>query len=562
VSRRGLAEGLCWLTVTAVLFTFLGTRGLNEPDEGRYAEASREMAVTGDWLIPRLNGIQHFQKPPALYWAVVGGMRLLGTNEWGARLPCALAALATTWLTFVIARSLFDRAVAWVAVCILVSSADFFWMARTLTPDMLLTFWTTAAIACLVTSARRAGRLREWGFFAAMGLGFLTKGPMALVVPISAALCWQGAARRRGEGVRLRWGRGLALTLCLGLSWFVTVSVRYPALARYFVVYEFVERVATHAHGRVQPVWFFVPVLLGGLFPWSTFIPAAVASLRRRAAQGFDPTHWLLIGWVLPPLVLLSLSGSKLVTYVLPLFPALAIALAAWWQANAITPVARITVIATAGALGIVAAAALLAPLASVAFDVSLGFRLLCLGVCTATAGALWALERRGRRSASPFVLSAAAVLLLLGSSYEAIRMNDALGMQASVRPLVQVLQEQPDAGRADMFKCGVHADGYEFYSARLVATTLDDADLALPPEGTTRPLLIASRDECERTFHDVHPVYGLVHAKRFSRSFPPRQWRVIARAGDFVLITHARDSTSGPIGRSAVGTPSPPGGS
>jgi 4-amino-4-deoxy-L-arabinose transferase-like glycosyltransferase len=541
VSRRRLAEGFCWLAVTAVLFTFLGTRGLNEPDEGRYAEVSREMSLTGDLLVPRLNGIQHFQKPPALYWAVVGGMRLFGTNEWGARLPCALAALATTWLTFVTARALFDRAVAWLAVCILVSSAEFFWMARTLTPDMLLTFWTTAAIACLVTGA---GRVREWGFFAAMGLGFLTKGPMALVVPISAAVCWQRAARQRGESVPLRWGRGLALTCCLGLSWFVAVSVRHPALARYFVVYEFVDRIATHVHGRVKPFWFFGPVLLGGLFPWSLFVPGAVASLRRRVTAGLEPRHWLLLGWVVPPLVLLSLSGSKLVTYVLPLFPALAIVFAAWWRKNAATPAARITLVATGGAIVLMAAAAILAPLVSASLDVSLGFRLLCLGVCLGTAGALWAVERWHRRPAAPVVLSMTAALLLLGSSREAVHVNDLLGMQASVRPLVRVLQEQPDAERAVLFKCGVHVDGYEFYSARLVAATIDDADIVLPPDATARSLLIASRDDCQRTFRDVRPVYGLVHAKRFTRSFAPRQWRVLATAGDFVLITHADDST------------------
>src|SRR3954469_18250595 len=99
---------LCVLAVV-VLFTLLGSRGLNEPGDGRYAEIGREMAATGDWLVPHLNGFEHFQKPPLLYWLTATSIRLLGANEWAARLPSAVAALGTVLLTAFIGNTLFGR---------------------------------------------------------------------------------------------------------------------------------------------------------------------------------------------------------------------------------------------------------------------------------------------------------------------------------------------------------------------------------------------------------------------------------------------------------------------
>ena len=116
-----------WLVfVVAALFLFLGTRGLNEPDEGRYAEIAREMVVTGEWLVPHLNGFEHFQKPPLLSWFTAASIRVFGANEWAARLPSALAALGVVLLTYGIARRIFDRAVAVAAALVLVSSLEFF----------------------------------------------------------------------------------------------------------------------------------------------------------------------------------------------------------------------------------------------------------------------------------------------------------------------------------------------------------------------------------------------------------------------------------------------------
>ena len=483
MTLRSGAEIAVGVFVILVLFLFLGGRGLNEPDEGRYAEVSREMLLDGNILTPHLNGIAHFQKPPLIYWAAAASMALFGMNERSARLPAALAALGTTWLTFVLGRMYRGRLAGLIAACVLVSTVGFFWMARLLTPDMLLTFWITAAITCLARFAAGEPRAWQWGFFGAMGLGFLTKGPMALVVPISAALGWRALARRQGISLPLAWARGLIVTGVIGLSWFVVMCVQNPTLLDYFVRYEFIARITSHAHGRVQPWWFFVPVLAGGLLPWSLCFPAIAVALRRRlrARTPLAPLHGLLLGWTVPPFIILSLAGSKLATYVLPLFPACALVVSMWWIA------------------------------------------------------------RCDQRRTGPFVLSAGTALLLLGSAVGAVRANDALGRQASLRALVQVLTQRPDFDQAQLFKCGVRADGYEFYSGRLVTTTVGEADVVLPLDATQAGRLIASREDCEHTFHDQVPAYGLIRSKRFAKSFARFGWQIVAHAGDFLLITNSR---------------------
>ncbi len=302
---------------SSLSFICLGTRGLNEPDEGRYAEIAREMLEDGDWLVPHLNGFAHMQKPPFIYWLTAASLRCFGNNEWAARLPSALGAIGTVWMTFLISRRLWGRHRAHVTAFMLMCSVGFFVMGRLLTPDMVMCFWITASIAALVHH-------RPWLFFVCMGLGFLTKGPMALMVPISAALGYQLTG-----GIRpgWPWKRGLLLAIMIGLSWFVVVCIRHPELWHYYLQDEVVSRIASHSHGRSKPWWFFIPILFVSLLPWSLCTPRVVRqAVRALCRRQFAPRHGLLIGWVLLPFLILSLSGSKLATYALPLLPALLIA--------------------------------------------------------------------------------------------------------------------------------------------------------------------------------------------------------------------------------------------
>ena len=159
LDRWGLA-----VLAAVVVFPFLGSFGLLEPDEGRFAQIGREMAANGNFLVPHLNGIEQFYKPPLVYWLNAVFYKLMGVSEWTARLPSALAFFGVIWLTGWMGWQLAGRAVGWCAALILASMLEPYALGRQITLDMTLTFWITAALACLVqgaagTGSRRAGCL-------------------------------------------------------------------------------------------------------------------------------------------------------------------------------------------------------------------------------------------------------------------------------------------------------------------------------------------------------------------------------------------------------------------
>ncbi len=457
-----------WLLFAIVVFSaFLGQRGLNEPDEGRYAEVAREMSVDGDWLVPHLNGLPHFQKPPVIYWCTALSFRAFGYSERAARLPSALAALGTVILTFLLTRRLLgDRERAASAALVLTTLAGFFAMGRLLTPDMVMSFWIMAAVTA-------AMHQRRWLFFICMGLGFLTKGPMALVVPVCAVLGWEAFAEP-DKKLGLHWARGMALTLSISLSWFIGLSLRDPALFDYFWKYELVERFGSGTHGRSKPFWFFAAVLPLALMPWIFLLP--VRRIWHRCRTG-DLRGWqgLLLGWTVPPLLLLSFSGSKLPTYILPLMPAFAVVVAA-----GLPTLKRRWVLALPAAVCLVAGDALVA-----AGD---GY----LGAQSSSRDLVQALKR-----------------------------------------------EEPDADEAILFACGTRTEGLAFYAGRLINITLNEADCVLPPTAAQGARLYPSAAACLASLSHGRPAHGIVSTSRFEKMFDPRQWRIIAQSGAFSLVAN-----------------------
>ena len=451
----------------AVLFTLLGQRGLNEPDEGRYAEIAREMTVNGDWLVPHMNGIPHFQKPPILYWLTALSLRNFGHSEWAARLPSALAALGVVILSFLIGLRLFkerDRAV--MTAIVLTTMGGFFAMGRLLTPDMTMTFWITASI----TSALYGQR---WLFFILMGLGFLTKGPMALVVPVCAIVGWEWRSAAV-ERLRLPWWRGISITLAISLSWFVILSLRDSQLFDYFWRYELVQRFGSHTHGRARPFWFFMLVLPLALLPWLFMLPVkrACQSLR---SNGIKPWHGLLLGWILVPLVILSISGSKLPTYVLPLLPAFALGIASvlpslrrtWWIAGC-------------------------AALCFVALDFMVAQNNDLLGAQASSRDLARALHRL-----------------------------------------------EPDADSAILFACETRTEGLAYYMAHLLHITRGESDMVGESMSEQQQILYRNARDCVRKLTRGSPAHGIVRTSQYEKMFDPNHWRVIARSGAYSLVAN-----------------------
>jgi 4-amino-4-deoxy-L-arabinose transferase-like glycosyltransferase len=318
----------CALALCALVwFCGLEFRGLFAPDEGRYADIAREMLQSGDWVTPRLNGLKYFEKPPLQYWATAAIFALFGVDEWTARLwPALTGFLGILFAAFAGSR-LAPRSSPASTALIFAGSWGYFLGAQFLTLDMGLTFFLSVALlafllgrrAGIAPGAERGWTLLAWG---AMGLAVLSKGLVGAVLPAIALAAYVAVERDWTLPRRLHCTRGLALFAVIVLPWFVLVQLRKPEFSRFFFVHEHFERYLLPYHHRPGPWWYFIPVLLLGLLPWTVGIPAAIANGWKAREPGFKFDRFLII-WAVVVVVFFSASQSKLPGYVLPAFPAL-----------------------------------------------------------------------------------------------------------------------------------------------------------------------------------------------------------------------------------------------
>ncbi|MDR2175977.1 MAG: phospholipid carrier-dependent glycosyltransferase [Synergistaceae bacterium] len=334
-----LSAGLAVLT----LFFGLGGYGLIDPDEGRYAEIPREMLETGDFITPRLNYVEYFEKPVLHYWLTAASFAVFGRNEFAARLVPALCALGGAGLVFVLARRNWDRDAGVCAAAILSSGLLWFAIARLNILDMTVSFFITLAVAgfWMACEERVPGESEASGraeksrrylllFYAGMAFATLTKGLIGVVLPGGIAFWTVVFTRRWGLIRRTLYRPGIVLFFLLTVPWFWAVCAENGDFFHFFFVREHFLRYATSMHDRYEPFWFFLPVLAAGLLPWTGLLPGMfgemLGAVRRGNGGGRERFSGVLLGlWFAVPFVFFSLSGSKLVPYIVPCLPPLAI---------------------------------------------------------------------------------------------------------------------------------------------------------------------------------------------------------------------------------------------
>ena len=317
------------LGAMALWFLRLGCYRLFNPDEGRYAEIPREMTASGDWVTPRLNAIKYFEKPPLQYWATAAAYEVFGERAWAARLWTALTGFLGLLLTGWIGTRLYGALAGTTAALVQAGALLYLGLARILTLDMGLAVTLEVALVGLLllvqrgrTSAgTRAGALLLAGGIA---LAFLSKGLVGILIPAAVAACYLLMRRDWNLIWRARpWWTFLALAL-IAAPWVWLVEQRNPGFAQFFFIHEQFTRFLTRVHLRYEPAWFFVPVLLLGFMPWTPLLPA-IARRSWTDGRAGDGASLLLAIWVGFNFVFFSLSQSKLVPYILPLFPALSL---------------------------------------------------------------------------------------------------------------------------------------------------------------------------------------------------------------------------------------------
>jgi 4-amino-4-deoxy-L-arabinose transferase-like glycosyltransferase len=325
---------LTLIALAALTFALgLGRQAITDADEAYYAEASREMVASGDWLTPHYNFTDRWQKPVLYYWLTAATYLVTGPGEGAARLWSALSGVALALLTAAAARRhASDADSQWLAGAIVATSYGYFAMARSALPDLPLAACITAVIAAGI-AAGHTGAHRWWmaaGLFG--GLGFLMKGPVAVAVPAVVLLPIWWVERRTTTVPPTAVLKAAAVFCAVGLPWFVAMTATHgtPYLESFFVA-DNLERFATDRFNAPRPIWFYPAVLAGGFFPWTVhgiapLVASAGAALRGKLRLSAAEIRLCL--WAVMPLLLFMASVGQQPRYILPVLPPLAILLA------------------------------------------------------------------------------------------------------------------------------------------------------------------------------------------------------------------------------------------
>jgi 4-amino-4-deoxy-L-arabinose transferase-like glycosyltransferase len=326
LSRAGtgagvLAAAVLWLALT------IWVRPLMLPDEGRYVGVAWEMLRSGHWLVPTLDGLPYFHKPPLFYWITAGSLSVFGLHEWAARAAPLLGAIATAASLFAFATRWAGATVARLSLLALVTSPLIFAAAQFANLDMIVAGCISVTILALGSAVldlergrRPTGTLLVAYGFAALGL--LAKGLIGIVLPGLVIFVWVLALRRPRLLLSLISLPGLLLFAIVGAPWFIAMQERFPEFLHYFFVVQHFQRYTTTGFNNPEPFWFYFALLPVGLLPWSAWLPAAARAYWRDPGRG--RVRLLMWLWVLLITLFFSMPRSKLIGYILPVCAPLA----------------------------------------------------------------------------------------------------------------------------------------------------------------------------------------------------------------------------------------------
>ncbi len=296
------------------------------PDETRYGEIPREMRQAGEWVVPRVDGLRYFEKPILAYWLTAAAIRLEGETPFSVRLPAFISAWLTAGLLFLLLRTFAGLSVAFIVVPVYLSSLGVFLLGEFALLDGPFSLFVAGAVIIFYLALQRDKPSRRGLllFLAGIlsGLAFLTKGLLGFAIPflaVFAFLLWEGRILEILPWALIPLGSAF-LTI---LPWSVMISEREPDFWSYFIRVEHFRRFFAHNAQHHQPFWFFLPVLLVALLPWTFLFPGILRRLIQRG--GRDPLVRLALCWFFPPFLLLSASHGKLATYALPLLAPLSL---------------------------------------------------------------------------------------------------------------------------------------------------------------------------------------------------------------------------------------------
>ncbi len=558
---RVLPETLLAILVALLVLVEPFRVPLVDPDEGRYAEIPREMLASGDWVLPHQNGLVYIEKPPLAYWLVAGSYGLFGVNEAAARLPGKLATVGTMLALFLFARRRAGERAGALAALFFGGSLLGFGLARIVLIDPILTAAQTAAVLSFAAlgeegSSRRRERALALAFAVAAAAAVLLKGLVGVLLPGGAVLLWT-AATGRTRPLRALLSPWAVLTfLALAVPWHVAAASREPGFLSFYFVREHFERFLLPNHRRLGAPWYFLAVVAGGFLPFTPLLPRlrSVWPGRRRAAWAARPLETFLFLWVLLVVGFFSLSKSKLIPYVHPVFPSLALllalAVARDEEGSVLRDGERWSI---AGLLGVLAAAAawagasddlavpgLAGPVLGLAVALLAGFLLVGIGPTLA--------PERG------LLLVGAAWVLFLGGAHLVL---PAWARWDSSWPVAAAMKETLRPGDL-LVQRGDYVESLPFYAGRLTPLSRIGAGSELT-FGRSRDHngIFQTDEEFSRLWNGPRRVLAVLHREVLGEWAAPgnrrRPYRILATAhrDRWVLVSNDSD---GPLARSALG--------
>jgi len=515
VSSRSLHAAL--LVLAVLWFGTLGLRPLYKADESRYAEIPREMAASGDWLTPRLNGFKYFEKPPLQYWATASLFSVFGFHDSTSRLWAAFTGFAGIVLVFLAGNRLFGPPAGWLAAAVLAGSPLYVLLGQYNTLDMGVSFFLGAAMIAL------AAGYSLW-FWIACALAVLSKGLIGIVLPGATVVLYILVKRDWNLIVRIRPFAGPALFLLICAPWFIAVSVANPEFARFFFIHEHFERFTSEVHQRQGAWWYFLPILAAGLVPW--LLPAMRAWWQGlRDQKSFSP-ELLLALWALVVLLFFSASGSKLPSYILPMFPALALLTARFLQAGKLVTAQAVLV-----ALGGLAAALAIPRFAGAAYGTYVPWLVVAAACFGASGCAAYLFTRRGRvvPAAASLALGGLLATLLGGLGHAT------LAPRFSAAALIAAIEPKPPAS-APVFAVDTYDHTLPWYLRRTVTMVGYRDELGMAVDWEPQKF-VPDRAAFARAWKEAPVAYAFVAAGDFERLSTELPMQPLARDVRYVFV-------------------------
>jgi 4-amino-4-deoxy-L-arabinose transferase-like glycosyltransferase len=309
---------------------FLGSYPLTTPDGGRYAEIAREMVANKDYIVPHLNGVLYFEKPVLYYWLEAFSIHLFGLSEWSMRLWQAIFGIAGCLITYTAGRRFYNRATGILACLILATSILYFLMCHLITLDVAVAVLITASLVAFLFGAFEINNFKRrmyfWLAFALAGLAVMTKGLIGIVFPCMIVGFWIMVLNGWKSLKKWYLPSSIIIFLLITLPWHILIQLKHPEFFHFYFIEQQLSRYGTMSAGRYQPIYFFFFIMFLGFFPWSSFFCQAIkhAWPTWKQRKQYKINIFLLL-WFFLIFIFFSISDSKLIPYILPIFPPAAI---------------------------------------------------------------------------------------------------------------------------------------------------------------------------------------------------------------------------------------------